>query len=401
MNDETIFDNERTEVYNNEETTRSEEPVAAKEKSNNGKKIAIAAAAVAGAGAIVGGTAYAMNTHGGEEQTEEVEASVMGQAAPAPAGIVSDDMSFNEAFASAREQVGPYGVFEWHGKVYGTYMQDEWEKMTPEERMQYNSAVEQRVAQYHGHAQEEELTPAVSTSAEESQISNSAAMGANSHTTHVHIHTDHASQATSAAHTSAPVAHHYNDVEYHGTAPMADNVNDSMSFSQAFASARSEVGAGGVFEWHGKLYGTYYETEWNSMSSAERAAYNESVFGSHGTANMASNNDDIEVEVIGVAHNVTIDDDVQVDVASLNVGGVEAVVVDADQDGYVDVLVVDENGNSVVDDNEVYMVPGSGVEMPQGPEMTIDNYSEVGNDMAYNGMDDSGMPDYMNDASIV
>ena len=98
---------------------------------------------------------------------------------------------------------------------------------------------------------------------------------------------------------------------------------------------------------------------------------------------------------------MVIDDDVQVDVASLNVGGVEAVVVDADQDGYVDVLVVDENSNAIVDDNEVYMVSGSGVEMPQGPEMTIDNYSEVGNDMAYNGMDDSGMPDYMNDASIV
>ena len=38
---------------------------------------------------------------------------------------VSDDVSFNEAFADARAQVGPGGVFEWHGRVYGTYYKEE------------------------------------------------------------------------------------------------------------------------------------------------------------------------------------------------------------------------------------------------------------------------------------
>ncbi len=45
------------------------------------------------------------------------------------------------------------------------------------------------------------------------------------------------------------------------TAPHAHNVNDSMSFDEAFASARGELGAGGVFEWRGQLYGTFYATE--------------------------------------------------------------------------------------------------------------------------------------------
>ncbi len=54
---------------------------------------------------------------------------------------------------------------------------------------------------------------------------------------------------------------------------VATGVSDDMSFGEAFASARSEVGAGGVFEWHGGLYGTYYADEWNHMSSAEKAEY--------------------------------------------------------------------------------------------------------------------------------
>jgi len=53
----------------------------------------------------------------------------------------------------------------------------------------------------------------------------------------------------------------------------ANGVNDNMSFSEAFGSARSEVGAGGVFYWHGNLYGTYYETEWNGMSEAQKDDY--------------------------------------------------------------------------------------------------------------------------------
>lgn len=53
----------------------------------------------------------------------------------------------------------------------------------------------------------------------------------------------------------------------------SNNVNDNMSFSEAFASARSEVGAGGVFYWHGQLYGTYYETEWSEMSEAQKDDY--------------------------------------------------------------------------------------------------------------------------------
>lgn len=49
--------------------------------------------------------------------------------------------------------------------------------------------------------------------------------------------------------------------------------DDSLSFSQAFAQARAQLGPGGVFHWHGGTYGTYYANEWNAMSPAEQEAF--------------------------------------------------------------------------------------------------------------------------------
>ncbi len=44
-------------------------------------------------------------------------------------------------------------------------------------------------------------------------------------------------------------------------APVAETVKDEMSFNEAFAAARQELGPGGTFWWNGQLYGTYYENE--------------------------------------------------------------------------------------------------------------------------------------------
>lgn len=46
----------------------------------------------------------------------------------------------------------------------------------------------------------------------------------------------------------------------------AEGVTDEMSFADAFAAARDEVGAGGVFIWRGGVYGTYYGDEWDELS---------------------------------------------------------------------------------------------------------------------------------------
>jgi hypothetical protein len=56
-------------------------------------------------------------------------------------------------------------------------------------------------------------------------------------------------------------------VQFDGSkVPIATGVNDDMSFIEAFAAARTEVGPGGVFEWRGGVYGTYYANEWDGFS---------------------------------------------------------------------------------------------------------------------------------------
>ena len=79
---------------------------------------------------------------------------------------------------------------------------------------------------------------------------------------------DNPEPTTQAAHTAVPA----------GNVKVAE-VSDDMSFDEAFASARKQVGAGGVFEWRGKLYGTYYKNEWDAMSQADKDQYAANVFG--------------------------------------------------------------------------------------------------------------------------
>ena len=45
-----------------------------------------------------------------------------------------DDLSFRDAFNAARAEMGPGGVFSWHGNLYNTYTADEWQAMSEEEK---------------------------------------------------------------------------------------------------------------------------------------------------------------------------------------------------------------------------------------------------------------------------
>lgn len=54
-------------------------------------------------------------------------------------------------------------------------------------------------------------------------------------------------------------------------------VDQNLSFGQAFEAARNAVGPGGVFHWHGNIYNTYRLDEWNSMSAGERQQFAQQV----------------------------------------------------------------------------------------------------------------------------
>lgn len=96
------------------------------------------------AGVMLGaGSAYAAGQlAAGEETADSGEAGDNGRhdvsVEASDVATVDQGQSFGEAFAQARAEVGPGGVFRWHGGVYGTYTKDEWDAMSPEGRQQFS-----------------------------------------------------------------------------------------------------------------------------------------------------------------------------------------------------------------------------------------------------------------------
>jgi len=76
------------------------------------------------------------------ESVETPEAEVVCVYTEAPfAHSVTEDMSFNEAFSSARQELGMGGFFEWRGNTYNTYYKEEWDQLTSSEQQDYMVSV--------------------------------------------------------------------------------------------------------------------------------------------------------------------------------------------------------------------------------------------------------------------
>lgn len=216
-------------------------------------------------------------------------------------------------------------------------------------------------------------------------------------------------------------------------------VSDDMSFSQAFADARAQVGAGGVFEWHGKVYGTYYKDEWDQMSRSERAEFQSKVdyqdvmdadSDSHEAASHAQSSDQHSHQESAVHH--TTYEPVEHDyseqdahptaeeyVAPVTDEGIEVVgagpmqfangevhngvylaqgddqilIVDVDDDGDFDVLIHDDNGDGQFSYDEFHDISNANITYDD-INAHISEQTDPNGMVAYN--DD--MPDYMNDA---
>ena len=81
-----------------------------------------------------------------ETVTEEPVTTPMEQL---PVATVDDNLPFGDAFASAREQVGPGGVFNWRSVIFSTYTSDEWNAMTEEEHQHFAQLVKPEVDAAH------------------------------------------------------------------------------------------------------------------------------------------------------------------------------------------------------------------------------------------------------------
>lgn len=190
--------------------------------------------------------------------------------------------------------------------------------------------------------------------------------------------------------------------------------HDEMSFGEAFAAARAEVGPGGVFHWHGGIYNTYTAEEWNSMTPEQKHDFAQQVqpeidanhvsvptdahpdVAVHPAADTTTHDDDVHVASDQTAD--ASDSDVHI-VGYAEVDGHLAVGLDMDNDGQADVAIIDvddsgdlSNPDVVIDSNGNAATYGDIVNTPApDPNLmaSMDN-PDVAPDM----------PDYMNDAFI-
>ena len=185
-------------------------------------------------------------------------------------------------------------------------------------------------------------------------------------------------------------------------------VNDEMSFGEAFASAREQVGAGGVFEWHGNVYSTYLADEWDSMSNTDRTVFANSVVGHHETPAkpepepVVIHSDTPEVHFLGVE---SFDSDGQkVSVGRMTVDEQNVWLVDVDEDEVFDIAMSDRNKNGQIDDDEVQDISNSNITIEQFAEAVIEDGNASGNEHYYanneDNIDGGNMPDYIDDADL-
>jgi len=221
-------------------------------------------------------------------------------------------------------------------------------------------------------------------------------------------------------------------------------VSQSLSFSDAFHEARAEVGAGGVFMWHGQLYSTYTAEEWQSMSEEQRADFAHHVepllsqqtaepqhvtqqtthTTEHTTEHTVSHTEETE-ERHGANPQQTVNNvgetggdkpevhflgvetrEVQgqtMNIGHMKIDSVDVALVDMDNDMVFDVSMTDENRNGKVEENEIRDISSRNLSVQDFQiisEIDQQNTQTEGMEHANNVQEDLApdMPDYMNDA---
>lgn len=215
-------------------------------------------------------------------------------------------------------------------------------------------------------------------------------------------------------------------VTAHGN--VASGVNDNMSFNEAFAAARSEVGAGGCFVWHGNVYGTYYANEWSAMPPAQRDEFVSQTIGvdtshSHTTGTSYAHHsashtqqthtthheeentgeEDMTVEVLGVEQVQNEDGSVS-NIGAASINGQAVYFIDVDgQDGEFELMAADVNANGTLDEGEITDISDQHMSVSQFQELAqvSGNGAEAGNEVEEYYASNDNLPDYVNDADPV
>lgn len=196
----------------------------------------------------------------------------------------------------------------------------------------------------------------------------------------------------------------------------ATSVSDDMSFADAFATARAEVGPGGTFQWHGQLYNTYTVEEWDQLNPNQQDEYNNHFAivddkpeqpvepadnGNEVILEVIDNpvvpgdddivdiggEDDYEIEILGVVN----DAETGMNTGVMTVDGQAVILVDVDGDEVFDLAATDANANGQIDDDEILDISDQNITVGH-----LGGYIDNSSQFAENNDE----PDYVNDADI-
>jgi len=329
-------------------------------------------------GVLMGaGTLHALNKVHGNQDDEVASSDVA--ATNGEDGLqvatVDSDANFAEAFAAARAEVGPGGVFHWHGGIYNTYTMQEWNAMTDEQKHDFALQVKPEVQA--GEINTDYITQATPT---------------------VTVHHDPA--------LSRPVAstNHPADAPTEDNKPLGVVIEQDGHTIQYYGEECVIMQGQPVDIVHARIDGQ--EVALVDLDGDGTADLAMSDLNGNGEMDYGEVYDFRTGEVIDLSDDVhytsagpdeaggvviagehfdgpeTVDTPAgEIDVYTANIDGQPVEALDIDRDGVPDVAIADVNGNGALD-------PGEAIDLHSGEPIITDDMMAQGEDLA------PDMPDY-------
>lgn len=312
--DETIYENPQNGTISQVQSTTKQSLKTDKEFQ---KRAALLGGAILSGGAVGGGVAYAVKGDdvSSSAATEENVLQVIEE---------DDSKSFKEAFNDAREQVGPGGVFRWHGKVYNTYTEEEWKNMSDEEKAAFNERVQ----------------PVLTDNERNADYGHS--MG--HHHDHDHDHNISRTQTehiTKVVHTEEYVIGEEKVTNFQGRDVIAASGTHDGKQVLLIDIDRDGVYDAAIEDYNNN--GTIDDNEITDISSKGVTVHDKSLIGATPVSNTFSIHQEEIIEVNGT----------EIIAAKASYNGREVVLVDVNRDGYYDGALMDTNNDGKVEENEI------------------------------------------------
>lgn len=280
------------------------------------KRAALLGGAILSGGAVGGGVAYAIKEAGENAATDEDVLQVIEE---------DDSKSFEEAFNDAREQAGPGGVFRWHGKVYNTYTEEEWNNMSDEEKAAFNERVQ----------------PAITDEERNADYRHSEG-----HDHDQNIGRTHTEHITKVVHTEEYVIGEEEVVNYHGRDVIAASGTHDGKPVLLIDFDRDGVYDAAMEDYNNN--GELDDNEITDISSKGVTVHDKSLIGVTPVTNSFAIQEEGIIEIEGT----------EVIAARATYNGREVILVDVNRDGYYDKALIDTNNNDQYDENEIVDISG-------------------------------------------